>query len=75
MAAVNLDVMFEKAKAAYPEPYREGDMIWELVDGFVATKNYAFDGQLMLQSRQEKNGQTISKTAYSKYRVDEEEME
>lgn len=75
MASANLEAVFAKAKAAYPEPHREGDTIWELVDAYVATKNYAFDGQLVLQSRVEKDGKTISKTAYSNYMIDEEEVE
>ena len=75
MTKVNVETMFAKVKAAYPEPYREGDTVWELVDAYVATKNYAFDGQLVLQSRVEKDGKITSVTTYTNYMIDEEEME
>ena len=75
MTKVNVETMFAKAQAAYPEPYRDGDSVWELVDAYVATKNYAFDGQLVLQSRVEKDGKSASATTYTNYMIDEEEME
>jgi hypothetical protein len=67
--------MFEKAKQAYPNGFQHSDTVWELVDAYVATKNYAFDGQLILQSRQRlANGQE-RKTTYTNFLIDEAELE
>jgi hypothetical protein len=71
MALENLDELFEKAKQTYPDGYQNGDTIWQLVDAYVATKNYAFDDKLILQSRRE--GGTIKN--YSNYVIDYDEME
>lgn len=69
-----LDEMFEKAKAAYPGEYRQGDTVWQLVDAYVATKNYAYDDQLILQSRRNSDTFPVIKN-YSGYLIDMDEME
>ncbi len=75
MASVSPQEMFEKAKQVYPGEYRQSNTVWQLVDGYLATKNYAFDGQLLLQSRQDLAGKSPIINTYSKYRVDEAELE
>ncbi|HMQ53509.1 MAG TPA: hypothetical protein PKD98_15615 [Anaerolineae bacterium] len=75
MASVSLDEMFEKAKQAYPHGFQRGDTVWELVDAYVATKNYAFDGQLILQSRQALASGQERKSTYTNFRLDEAELE